>query len=95
MSQLKNLSIGDRISEEEFKQYSLFAGGNSFDGTYYKLNNNSYYFLRISALSNPPKNIYEVMSTFESRIEDNETGHAKIHRKESRQFKSYYDKRKH
>lgn len=88
------LKIGDQITEEQYKELRILSGGDTFDGKYHKLEK-SYWFTTISLLSDPPKRMYVVDSTFESRIEDNNTGHAAIHRQESKKFKSYYDQRKH
>lgn len=79
------LKIGDQINEEQYKELRMLHGGDSFDGKYHKLNK-SYYFTKSNG-------IYTVDSTFESRMQEGETGHAYIHRQESKKFKSYYDQR--
>ena len=78
-----NLKIGDIISEEEFKELSRLARDTTFNGKTYMLKQ-SYEFKRIDKT-------YEVVSTFESRIEDSNTGHAAIHRPERKMYSGYYN----
>lgn len=89
----ESLKIGDQITEEQYRELRILAGGDSFDGKFHKLDK-SYWFTTVSLLSDPPQRVYEVVSTFESRMQDNDTGHAFIHRQESKKFKSYYDQRR-
>lgn len=77
------LKIGDIINREQFDELSKNSGGYTFNGKTYKINK-SFYFEK-------ENNMFKVISTFESRIEENETGFAKVHRPERRNYKGYYN----
>jgi hypothetical protein len=77
------LKIGDSISREDFDELSKLNGGYTFDGKTYKLNK-SFYFQK-------ENNMLKVISTFESRIEEEQTGHAAVHRPERKNYLGYYN----
>lgn len=79
------MQIGDKITQEEFdtlkKEYKSCRIGIG----YYILDNDLEF-------KRTEDDMLELTSTFESRKNDQGVG-PKIHRKESRMFKSYYDQR--
>jgi hypothetical protein len=85
------IKVGDKLTKEEFEKYRNYKSySSSMDSRMnwiHKIDKDAWFLVK--------DNIYEVISTWESRIADQDTGYANIHRKESRQFKSYYDQRKH
>jgi len=80
------MQIGDKITQEEFDKLRKDYKECRFGGSYYILDND----LRFDKTED---GMLELTSTFEQRVKDQETGHPTIHRKESKYFKSYYDKR--
>ena len=84
------INIGDKFTEEEYTIYRNYRSySTSFEGKdkLIKIDKDAWFLFK--------DNVYVCISTWESRINDQDTGHASIHRKESKRFKSYYDQRKH
>ena len=84
------MKIGDKLTQEEFDVLRKKAKSTRFGGDYYILDDDTRFEKRIDS----DILYWELVSTLEQRIKDQDTGHPTIHRKESKYFKSYYDKRK-
>jgi hypothetical protein len=77
------MKIGDKLTNTEFRELKKSYLTSTFTGTHYALGGE----LIFKAVGND----WELESTRESRIADQDTGHASIHRTERRKFKGYYE----
>lgn len=83
------MEIGDKFTDEEFQEIKKQYKTRSFGYTWFLLNKD----LRFERFEEPKTGavMWELVSTFESRVKDQDTGHAMIHRKEQKYTSRYYD----
>lgn len=85
------MEIGDKFTQGEFDHVKKGYKKYSFGGDYYIFDDD----LRFEKYTDDTgETMWMLVSTFDSRVANQDNG-PKIHRKESKKFKSYYDNRKH
>ena len=77
------MKVGDVITNKEFRELKKTYRETTFTGTHYTLGGD----LTFKAVGDE----WELESTRESRIADQNTGHPSIHRKERKLYKGYYE----
>lgn len=82
------MKIGDKLTQEEFDKFKEEHKKYSFGYTWFLFNND----LRFERLEERDGTVmWELVSTLKSRVENQDTGHANIHRPEQRKYKRYYE----
>jgi hypothetical protein len=81
------MTIGDKFTQKEFDELVSKATKKTFGVGYYVLDED----LRFEVSKEEGDTVWTLVSTLKSRIEDQDTGHANVHRPEQRNFKRYYE----
>lgn len=82
------MKIGDKLTQKEFDEFKKQYKAYNFGYTWFEFNKD----LRFERLEERDGTVmWELVSTMESRIKSQDTGHANIHRPEQRNYKRYYE----
>mgnify|MGYP000312103287 CR=1 FL=1 len=81
------MKIGDKFTNEQFQEVKKQYRVRSFGVDWWLLNKD----LRFEKSVDSDIIVWELVSTFDSRVADQDNGHANVHRKEQKYTKSYYE----